>query len=164
MLLTKADLQKVLRYDPDTGIFTRQISTSANARKGDAAGSADKDGYLVISIDHKPYRAHRLAFLYMTGSFPADQTDHINHDRSDNRWANLRPVTRAENARNVTLPKNNSSGFSGVHWRGDTGKWRAYINKAGKREYLGYFKDLSDAVKSRLDAEIKHDFHPNHGV
>jgi hypothetical protein len=60
--------------------------------------------------------------------------------------------------------KSNTSGFVGVHWRGDARKWRSYIRTDGKNKYLGYFSDLSDAVKARLDAEQKYDFHPNHGV
>jgi hypothetical protein len=78
-----------------------------------------------IQINGKTYQAHRLAFLYMTGKFPPDEVDHINHEPSDNRFVNLRQVTRLENLRNQSLSKNNKSGFTGVSWYGRYSKWVA---------------------------------------
>lgn len=99
-MLTQDRLKELMRYDEETGILTRRVSTSSNARAGDIAGSKDKDGYLVIRIDKKLYRAHRLAFLYVYGRFPEEFTDHINGIRDDNRISNLREVTRQENMQN----------------------------------------------------------------
>jgi hypothetical protein len=81
------------------------------------AGCLQHNGYRHIGVLGKVYSAHRLAFLYMTGKFPLDEVDHKNHERSDNRWSNLREVTRLENSRNRSMHLNNKSGFSGVCWK-----------------------------------------------
>lgn len=71
--------------------------------------------------------------------------DHINGDRLDNRFSNLRACAQAENVRNRKRHKNNTSGFKGVSPRGD--KWRANIGVDGKLRALGEFDDpISAAV------------------
>ena len=104
-MLTQERLKQLLNYDPETGIFTRIISVSSNALKGDIAGWINGHGYRQLSIDYKKYDCHRLAFLYMLGKLPNEEVDHINHIRSDNRWINLREVTRHENKKNLSFLK-----------------------------------------------------------
>lgn len=98
-MITQDRLRELLHYDPDTGIFTRLVSTGWRGKVGDVAGYKNPDGYLVIMIDYKLYLAHRLAWLYTYGRFP-EVTDHINGVRDDNRIVNLREVTNWENAQN----------------------------------------------------------------
>jgi hypothetical protein len=64
--------------------------------------------------------------------------DHVNGNGLDNRRANLRPATFAENARNRRRPKNNTSGFKGVSWNRRQGQWQSYITADGKRRHLGF--------------------------
>jgi len=106
---------------------------------------------------------HRLAFLYMEGSFPSDDVDHINGNGTDNRWINLRSVKRVENARNVKLLSSNTSGHAGVGWDVHRNKWRARITVNNKTKHLGRFDRIQEAVDARKHAEIEYDFHPNHG-
>jgi hypothetical protein len=122
------------------------------------------NGYRRISIHGKRYYAHRLAFLYMNGSLPESDTDHINHCRDDNRWDNLRRVTREENLKNQTIRTDNTSGVVGVRWFKRDGNWQARINHKGKEIHLGYFTEKGVAIQARLAAEIKYGFHPNHGA
>ena len=82
--------------------------------------------------------------------------DHINHDKSDNRKANLRVVTQSQNIQNRGLIPNNTSGITGVHWHEHTHKWKAEIEVNGKKHYLGVFKDINDAKKARQEAEKKY--------
>jgi hypothetical protein len=97
--VTAERLRQLFVYEPDTGRFVRRIAAS-QFRAGLVAGSMDRrSGYVQMCVDFRNYRAHRLAFLYMTGSIPAE-VDHINGDRSDNSWANLRAATTALNAQN----------------------------------------------------------------
>lgn len=161
-LLTQKELKKQLHYDPDTGVFTRRIS-NIRVKAGGVAGGKDKQGYLGIQIKTVLYKAHRLAFLYMNGESPVADVDHINHNRLDNRWANLRAATRSENTRNTSIGKRNTSGFVGVTWDKRRSKWMAQIIVNRKNIYLGQFLQISDAVKARLDADVKYGFHPNHG-
>ena len=87
-LLTAERLREQLRYDAETGVFTRRVG-SGHARAGDMAGSVLSTGYVRIGIDGAKYTAHCLVWLYVNGVWP-DQIAHINGNRSDNRIANLR--------------------------------------------------------------------------
>lgn len=154
--ITQDRLRSVLCYDPKTGIFTKS---------GQVAGSRNWSGYLRVMIDGKSRRLHRLAFLYMTGRLPpsGSDVDHINQDKQDNRWLNLRIVSRRENMRNAKRSRANSSGHTGVAWDRANDKWMAQIMVDGKCIKLGRFNDKADAVESRQQAELKYSFHANHG-
>ena len=161
--LTQRRLKEVVEYNSDTGVFTR-LSSASQIKAGSIAGGQDGKGYTRFSIDGKSYLAHRLAWLYVNGVFPIDQIDHLNHDRLDNRIANLRCVTHKENGKNQSLYKNNSSGVTGVNWDKSRGKWYSCIMVDGKTKSLGRHIELSDAVMARVSAEKELGFHSNHGV
>ena len=118
-VITQDRLKELLHYEPLTGIFTRLVKTNRNVRVGEVAGTVRKTGYKQLHLDGKVYRAHRLAFLYMTGDIP-DVIDHINRLRDDNSWDNLRAASSYIN--NCNACSNNT--FVGVH-RADA-KYRAY--------------------------------------
>jgi len=143
-MITQERLKELLHYDPDTGVFARLMSRG-NTTKGNIAGNIETNGYVVIYIDGKSYKAHRLAWLYVNGYMPSDQTDHINQDRSDNRIANLREVDRVTNGRNQRRASNNTSGIE------------------GKLKYLGLYKCKEEAHQRRREAEKEYNFHENHG-
>ena len=88
--------------------------------------------YLETMIFNKVYKNHRIAIFYMTGEWP-DEVDHINGDRGDNRYTNLRNVSKQDNMRNRGRNRNNTSGTSGITWFNDTQQWRVRINANGKR-------------------------------
>ena len=79
----------LLRYVPLTGIFYWKVSLTHSIKVGDEAGSPDKNGYILIKIDGKLYRAHRIAHLLMTGHWPEGEPDHENRNPSDNSWINI---------------------------------------------------------------------------
>lgn len=162
-MVTSERLAELLHYDPDSGIFTRLVRTTNSIHVGDKAGWPDSHGYLKIMVDNVQYFAHRLAWLYMTGQFPAEQVDYINRNKPDNRWSNLRAVSNLENCRNQSLPKNNTSGHIGVHWHKQCKKWSSRIRVNGRLISLGLFVDVLDAAKARQAAEVKYGFHVNHG-
>lgn len=149
--LTAERLRQLLHYDPETGVFTRPVRVS-NCRIGKQAGCLRPDGYRYIGIDGDRYMAHRLAWLYATGQWPAVQIDHINGDRADNRFVNLREATNAENQRNSKRRSDNTSGFKGVHWRRHTGKWLAQIGHNGRLVYLGLFPTAKMAHAAYCEA------------
>jgi HNH endonuclease len=97
--LTHARLRELLDYDPRTGLFRWRI-TDRYVHKRMIAGCLYKTGYRVIRIDRVPYTAGRLVFFYMTGRWPTHQVDHINCNKDDNRWLNLRQATNQQNAAN----------------------------------------------------------------
>ena len=165
--ITQERLKELLKYDSETGVFTRAINSGKNNRwkKGSVVGCVSKkNGYINVSLLGKRYYAHRLAWLYVHGEFPKFDIDHINHVRDDNRIANLRSVTRQENMRNSSTPSHNTSGLIGVSWRKDKRKWRSYITVNGKLISLGSHTHLESAITARKSAEIKYEFHKNHGA
>ncbi|MDB4352399.1 HNH endonuclease [Porticoccaceae bacterium] len=159
--LTQARLKEILHYAPDTGIWTWLVP-HGSVKVGDVAGCKEPYGYRLIWVGGKKYRAHRLAFLYMTGRIPR-QVDHINQNREDDRWSNLRAATPQENQRNVGIQSNNTSGCVGVTLSQNEKKWRAYIKVDGEQIYLGTFTEMSEAVGARKAAEAEYGFHENHG-
>lgn len=158
--LTYDNLRASYDYDPETGVFTlKKLNGCGRMRIGDKVGTIDKKGYHVIQVNGYVYKAHRMAYLYMTGSWPENVIDHINGIRSDNRWCNLRDATHGQNRTYSKLTKNNTSGKSGVSKRTyPSGKvvWGARINVMGKETHLGFFSSFDEAVEVRKEAERKY--------
>ena len=90
------------------------------------------------------YKAHRLAWLYMTGEWPTGFIDHINGNRADNRYANLRSASRTENLANSTVYRAGKDTPKGVR-QVPGGKWTARIQKNNQPIFLGRF-DTADAA------------------
>jgi hypothetical protein len=126
--VTAERLREVLDYDPETGLFTwRGANTGKGCkttRAGKGAGHINAQGYVTIGVGGRNYPAHRLAFLWMTGSCPSE-VDHRNQIKADNSWRNLREATRGQNIVNCTKrrkhdlprgvrPRNNSPRFQAM--------------------------------------------------
>lgn len=163
MKITQERLKEVLAYNPDTGIFKWKVNKASVARKGCAAGSLNCKGYIAICIDFKIYRAARLAFLYMKGYFPCI-VDHIDRDRSNNRWNNLREATSQINLRNKKRSKYNTSGITGVYFSKQKGKWRASISSNGRENSFGDYLKKHDAICARYCAELKYNWHTSNAT
>lgn len=153
MKLTQDGVWNTLRYDTETGVFTWAVSPRQNVRAGAVAGMVNSQGYRVIKVRGSGYMAHRLAWFFTNGVWPSDEIDHINGNRDDNRIANLREASRADNNRNVAMRRDNSSGRKGVTWH--KGRWYAQIQRDGKKIYLGSFTDLDAAANAYRAAEIR---------
>jgi hypothetical protein len=140
-------------YTPETGDLIwrdRPRDRFANARAWarcntmfahKPAGSIDKLGYIIVLLEKVPYKAHRIAWKLMAGTEPPAMIDHINGDRADNRWANLRGATPFEQVGNQGLHRTNTSGYRGVSAH-KSGKWVAQLG----RRYLGYFNTPEEAA------------------
>lgn len=156
-MLTAERVREVLNYEPETGIFTWRKKPSRKTVVGSVAGCVGSNGHnkrILMGIDGTRQFGHRVAWLYMTGSFPPPGMviDHINGDGTDNRWANLRLATHTENQGNRKANKNNSSGVKGVEWLSALGKWRAKIRSAGRNIHLGVFDNKDDAARAYMVA------------
>lgn len=164
-VLTQKLLKKILKYDKNTGIFTWKETRNINAKNGSIAGSSNTYGYISITINYISYRAHRLAFLYMTGSLPPENmhVDHINHIRDCNSWANLRLVTKFENARNQALQKRTISGIMGVS-KTIYGTWKVEIKIPNTTKYFQkYYKTKEEAIIVANAKYKEFKYHDNHG-
>jgi hypothetical protein len=136
-----------LSYDPETGIF-RWLVSKKGISAGSIAGSASRKGYLVITLNQKHHYSHRLAWLFMKEewtNWPEEEIDHINGIRTDNRFANLRKVSRQQNAMNCRAKKTSPHGIKGVAWDSTRRKWMATIMIGGKNKTLGRFDSAEEA-------------------
>lgn len=154
--LTQAFLKSVLHYDCDTGLFVWRENRGRIKALSHAGG--DSRGYTRIRVNYGWYRAHRLAWLYMTGNFPDCAIDHINGTRDDNRWSNLRLATGSVNQQNRhSAASNSKSGFLGVIPIGEKFFAQIYVNRGDKR-YLGTYATPELAHAAYVKA--KRELHP----
>jgi hypothetical protein len=176
-------LRQLLRYEPETGklfwlprppgmfrvspmVAADEAAASWNGKHAghEAFTATQGTGYRQGRIFAKKHFAHRVIWALVHGQWPEFGIDHINHDPADNRLANLRAATAGENAKNLPLPADNSSGRIGVSWDRRAGKWHSYINVNRRRRTLGMFRTLEAASEARSRAEEKHGYHKNHGA
>ena len=146
--LTLEFLRARFDYDPCTGIFTRQYAS------GRPTGRVTKQGYIHISIGHKDYFAHRLAWFYTHGEWPEGIVDHIDRDKKNNAINNLRIVSKSQNAVNSKMLSTNTSGFKGVHKASGCNKWVAQIRTPETRIYLGLFDTPQEASEAYMKAAV----------
>jgi hypothetical protein len=151
-------LREILKYDPDTGLFTWQKKICKRTVIGNSAGCL-RNGYITINLFGKRYQAHRLAFIYMYGHCNLQDVDHINGIKNDNRIVNLRLATRAENKQNrISIQPNNKSGYTGVDWHKSSNSWRATITTMRQQKHLGLFQTSEEAYAAYVAA--KRALHP----
>lgn len=142
--ITATELREILDYCPDTGIFRWKVSRGA-IKQGDVAGCRS-DVRVLIGVNKRLYKAHRLAWLYMHGVYPPDVVDHIDGDPANNRIANLRLATVQQNTHNAKRARRDSqTGLIGVTQHKKSGLYRASIQYDGKRHSLGYYKTPEEA-------------------
>lgn len=153
--LTSERLRALLSYDPATGTFTRRISR-CRWRAGETAGAPNR-GYVQIKIDNVLHAAHRLAWLHTTGSWPTGDIDHIDGNRSNNAFANLRDVTRGINAQNLRRARRDSqSGLLGSFKKKDRkqkDRWQAQISLNGVLHYIGIYDTAEEAHAAYVAAK-----------
>lgn len=160
--LTAARLRELLHYDPETGAF-RWLIDRRRTKAGDIAGSRRRDGYVSISCAGSSYVAHRLAWLYMHGSWPELDVDHKDGDRANNAFDNLRQASDSQNAQNRAVRIDSSSGIPGVGWHKGKGRWQAKIGVNGRRIFLGSFRTAEEACAAYMQAKERlHSFQPLH--
>lgn len=168
ILPTPEQLRELLTYDPETGklfwkerpigLFASRRAFSAWNKRfaGQEAMSCVDEGYKTGCLFNSRVRAHRIAWALYFGSWPKDQIDHINGDRSDNRICNLRESSNAENQWNTSVRSYSSSGLKGIGRKGDSGRWMARISVNGERKYLGTFTTPEDAHRAFCEAAHKY--------
>lgn len=159
-ILDHQEVRRILNYDRATGEFRWRARPDRDhswnmQRVGEVAGAKSGPGYIYLNIRNKLWLGHRLAWLWMTGEMPSGQIDHVNGNRLDNRWANLRLATQKQNSANQGIRTNNISGVKGVSWEARTKKWRAQIMVDGRAKYIGSYHTIEEAAAARRTAELE---------
>lgn len=149
MSISAEKINRLLDYDPCTGIFTWKVYRSRTAKKGSLAGSKHDKGYIKIMINRKNHFAHRLAWIICRGEIKGE-IDHINGVRDDNRIENLRDCSSSQNRLNTRISEKNKSGMKGLYMDKRSGRWVACASIKGKVIHLGNFKDFNDAASARI--------------
>ncbi len=152
--LSHARLLEVVSYDPGTGLFTRLRQLGARALKGDIAGSVGPDGRRRIRIDKEQFFSARLAWFYVTGNWPVGEVDHLNLNRSDDRFLNLRIATHQQNTVNRRVLPSNRLGVKGISKV--KRRYRAQLCVNDGRLHLGYFSTLDEAKTAYAAAARSH--------
>lgn len=156
---TAGRVRDLMVYDPDTGYLGWRHRRAGQRPPGSHAGYVGKDGYWKIRLDGNTYQAHRLIWLYMMGVWPPNEVDHINLEKSDNRWSNLRAATHAHNMVNVRARKTatSDSQLKGVYRdkRHSTVRWFSQIRINKKQVRLGTFATEHEAHAAYCAAAIK---------
>ena len=157
--LTAQRLRDLLHYDHETGIFTRLVQTSNSVRVGEKAGSLMKIGYVEFGLLGERFLAHRLAWLYMTGEWPPEDIDHIDGFPTNNRFSNLRSVSRSINMQNRKRACRRKHDLPlGVSRNNGDGRYLARLTLSGKSTYHGSFDTPEEAHQRYL--EVKRLLHP----
>jgi hypothetical protein len=152
-------LREVLEYSPESGEIRNRVSR-ARALKGAVAGNKNADGYLCLMVDGKMLKAHRVAWCLMTGEWPTKHIDHIDGDKRNNSWLNLRQADAAQNAQNIAAASDRRDGLVGVS-RATSGGWRARIKLNYVEKHLGVFDSEQEAHAAYLEAKRSmHTFNP----
>jgi hypothetical protein len=130
-----------------------------NVHVGDIAGYLNNDGYIEIKINNILYKAHRLAWLYITGNWPIYEVDHVEgvNIPNFNKFSNLRDVQHIKNMWNIQgLIKTNTTGFRGVCFNKYRNKYYAQIKVNNKVKWLGYFNTPEEASVAYEEAKLKY--------
>lgn len=148
------ELRQFIAYEPSSGSF-RWVKRFDTRTPGIATGIISSNGYILFSIKGRCYSAHRLAVAFQTDAWPAGDVDHIDGDRKNNKWDNLRSIDRQGNIQNQrTAPKHNRySGLLGAHYVKETGKFRARIKCNGVKINLGTFETPEEAHAAYVRAK-----------
>lgn len=151
--LTAARLRELLHYDPQTGVFT-WLYERRSVPIGSTAGKLHRiSGYLRIDLDGKKLFAHRVAWFYMMGIPPERAIDHVDGNRANNSWSNLRQSDGFLNAQNIRGPLvTNTTGFLGVRLdsRRVDRRYCASITANGRAVHIGYFHTPEEAHDAYL--------------
>ena len=149
---TQDELKALMHYDPETGVFTH-LQSRGKGRAGQTVGKVNVHGYVEMRVFNRLFGAHQLAFIYMTDRYPQRPmtVDHINGDKTDNRWCNLRIADYYGQSWNTGPHKTNKSGLKGAWPCKTTGRWISMLEMDRKRIWIGRFDTAEDAHKAWIN-------------
>lgn len=146
-MLTQEVVKSLFIYDTLSGVLTRRNKASS------IVGNLDTStGYLQTEIQGKKYYVHRLIFLYMENILPK-KVDHIDRNRINNAWSNLREASNSQNLCNASLRSDNSTGYKGVSLLRGRG-YQTYVDYEGSRKIKKFSFSTFNSKEETLQAAI----------
>jgi len=153
-------LRQLLRYDPQTGTLfwlPRPVEMFESLRVANmwkakfenkpALNAPNKKGYLCGTLMGVHAKSHRIIWAMQTGKWP-DQVDHIDGNRANNKFSNLREATREQNSKNRSSQKGSASKYLGVSRSSDRKRWSAEIHASGRKIFIGRFFSEDEAARA----------------
>uniref|UniRef100_A0AB39C091 HNH homing endonuclease n=1 Tax=Salmonella phage PMBT18 TaxID=3229742 RepID=A0AB39C091_9CAUD len=147
---TVEQIRHWFHYEPETGELIWKNPRSKRCKPGQKVGSLSADGYLVVGLASRPRLVHRVIWYYVTGhwpEYPEEVIDHIDRNRLNNKWSNLRIGTVTENAQNRSTNKNSSTGCKGVSFDNKTGTYYVQKQRNNIRLVKRYIRTLEEACQ-----------------
>lgn len=163
-LPSQAEIKTILHYDPMSGAFRWRLPPTFAHSPWDLAGCKTSNGYIRIRINNVLHYAHRLAWMYVHGCNPTSLVDHIDRNPQNNALQNLRLATPKQNNENTSINTKNTSGFRGVSFNKQRGKWSAYVKHNGKKHHLGLFLTAQDAAIAAKQKRLEIFTHETKGI
>lgn len=165
-----SDLQARVLYCPKSGAFHWRADCGPESFKsvrawnvwrrkfaGKAIGKTNR-GYVVVAMTTAAgaceVAGHIAAWVLANGEWPAQEVDHKNRNRADNRLVNLRLATHQQNGQNKGVQRNSKCGRKGVHQHTQNGNWVAQITVNGRRKHLGSFPSVDEASNAYMTASM----------
>lgn len=171
-------IREVLSYDGTTGLLTwkprvpdpmrldavrtERETRAWNTKHAGRTAGGTHGRYMAVQLDNLLIMAHRVAWALYTGAWPTGEIDHQDGDPTNNRIANLRDVSRAQNMQNKAAYTSPSGLPLGMHYL-PNGKVHLRVQMNGNRVSIGTFTTVEDALEARSKAYLTFGFHPNHG-
>ena len=165
------DCKRQFTYDEETGkLYYKHLnfgfSSSSSLQRHnnrfagkEVKGAITKKGYSHIYVDGKRKYAHRIIFAIKMNRLPVNTIDHINGDKLNNKWNNLRECVQGDNNSNVIKRKRNKSGLKGVSWCKQSSRWLMQIQYRGKKHFSFHStKELAYAAYCLKSNELHGEF------
>jgi hypothetical protein len=142
--ITLKYINEYLTYDSLSGNLY-QRKKRPKIQVGALAGGLTGKGYRYIQLNGKKYPAHHIVWLLETGELPKKQIDHIDGDKLNNNFLNLREVTNKQNTENRGKQKNNKTGYKGVSFNNRLQKYVSQIQHNNQPIYIGVYATAYEA-------------------
>lgn len=153
--LSHKHVKECFHYEPSSGKLTWKISKARCVKIGQEAGWMRSDGYRQVEVDGTKFLVHRLIYFFIEGKFPPKEIDHIDGNKSNNRWNNIRACSRSENMSNAGPRRNNKLGIRGVYYDPKRRRYITRIRKGCTKKYIGSFKTKEEAARAYQEEQSK---------
>lgn len=163
-----AALESYAYYCTESGGFCAKENIVRGGKRycaGEPLGFLNTKGYSMLNIHGRRFRVHRLVWLWFYGRWPAEELDHINQDKADNRIENLRYGGYGINNKNAKRYSHNTSSCANVNWDPKWKKWVVRFKVSGHTKLVGAFTTFEKAVvcKHNYLTNNQYGFTENHG-